>query len=298
MLKKIISLFKRPYPCDFSISSTLITGFVIGISVFIFMIAFQPFGLYTLPEAIRTPLYVGYGIVTFLSIVLNSLLLPKLLPQFFKEERWNTGKIILFGIWTTLLIGIGSYFGTIVICRWSGFTTQWIQLMPILRGAFLTGVILITVSILFESGRLQQRNERIANETLRQLDEQINRPAAPPVDEKVIIVAENNRDKFSSDLDELLHIDAEENYVQVHYKKEKNERMLMRSSMSRVERQLRPFYPKLFRCHRAHIVNISHIRKVTGNAQGLRLTLDDVENPIPVSRRYVEEFRREVINQL
>lgn len=295
---KVITLFRRPYPYDFSLSSSLITGLFTGIAVFIFMIAFQPFGLYTLPESIRTPLYIGYGAVTFLSIVLNCILMPKILPWFFKENRWNSGRMIFFGIWITLFIGIGSYYATIVICRWSGFTTQWIRLMPILRGAFFTGLILITATILIESGRLQQRNERIVSETTRRLDEHSSRPAAQPANEKVIIFAENNRDKFSSNLDELLHIDAEENYIQVHYKKEKNERMLLRSSMSRVERQLRPFYPRLFRCHRAHIVNIGRIRKVTGNAQGLRLTLEDAENPIPVSRRYVEEFRREVIGLL
>ncbi len=68
--------------------------------------------------------------------------------------------------------------------------------------------------------------------------------------------------------------------------------MLLRSSLTRIERQLRPFYPRLFRCHRAYIVNSARIVKVAGNAQGLKLTLKDAAAAIPVSRRYVDEFRR------
>ena len=88
-------------------------------------------------------------------------------------------------------------------------------------------------------------------------------------------MAENNKDTFRVALADLLYIQAEENYVQVYYKGEKPGRVLLRSSLTRIERQLRPFYPRLFRCHRAFIVNTAQIARVEGNAQGLKLTLKD-----------------------
>jgi hypothetical protein len=298
MLQKTISLFKRPYPADFTPDCYLKHGLITGAFVYLFMIAFQPFGLYLLPASPRTLLYIGYGLVTFLAIVLNSMLLPRLIPGAFHEEGWNTGKNILFMTWITLIIGLGSYYVTLAICRSFGLSTNWVRITPILKGTFFIGAIPISAIILFESLRLQQRSDRIVSETNLRLDEHAGRPSDPAMNEKVVIVAENNRDTFNAALAELLHIDAEENYVQIHFKKEKTDRIMLRSSLTRIERQLRQFHPRLFRCHRAHIVNIGRIRKVTGNAQGLRLTLEDVENPIPVSRRYIEEFRRAVINQL
>lgn len=295
---KIISIFKRPYPLDSSPASYFKYGLITGAFVYLFMIAFQPFGLYLLPASPRTLLYIGYGLITFLAIVLNSMLLPRLLPGLFREDGWNTGKNILFMSWVTLVIGLGSYFISLAVCRSFDLPNQWVQVKPILLGTFFIGAIPITIIIILESNRLQNRSERIVSETNRRLVEHMDRTDDSGTQEKIVLVAENDRDKFNTTMAELLHIDAEENYVQVHFKREKTERMLMRSSLARVERQLRPFYPQLFRCHRAHIVNINRIRKVTGNAQGLRLILEDVENPIPVSRRYVDEFRRKVINQL
>jgi DNA-binding LytR/AlgR family response regulator len=62
-------------------------------------------------------------------------------------------------------------------------------------------------------------------------------------------------------LADLLFIQAEENYVQVFHKSEKPGRVLLRSSLTRIERQLRSFYPRLFRCHRTCIVNTAQIMK-------------------------------------
>jgi DNA-binding LytR/AlgR family response regulator len=114
----------------------------------------------------------------------------------------------------------------------------------------------------------------------------------------VELVAENNKDTFQIALADLLYIEADENYVQVYYKGEKPGRVLLRSSLTRIERQLQPFYPRVFRCHRTCIVNTALIAKVSGNAQGLRLTLKDTAATIPVARRYVVEFRRLVIQGL
>ena len=96
----------------------------------------------------------------------------------------------------------------------------------------------------------------------------------------------------------LLYISAEENYVTVHTKADKLSEVLLRSSLTRVERQLHEHRPGFFRCHRAYIVNADKIRKVSGNAQGLKLTLEGAAVSIPVARRYVEEFRRLVVSRL
>ncbi|HSQ34461.1 MAG TPA: LytTR family DNA-binding domain-containing protein, partial [Candidatus Binatia bacterium] len=142
---------------------------------------------------------------------------------------------------------------------------------------------------------LLRRNNRVVLEA----NQHLQQPAAPPPAQErspaqVNLVAENNKDVFRVAFSDLLFIQAEENYVQVHHKGEKPARVLLRSSLTRIERQLRPFYPRLFRCHRTCIVNTSQIVKVTGNAQGLRLTLKDTTAAIPVARRYVDEFRRAI----
>jgi DNA-binding LytR/AlgR family response regulator len=105
-------------------------------------------------------------------------------------------------------------------------------------------------------------------------------------------LAENERDSLRLPLADLLFVHAEENYVRVHVRGERAAQPLLRSSLTRIERQLRPLYPRLFRCHRTCIVNMTQIAGVEGNAQGLKLTLKDSAAIVPVARRYVNEFRR------
>jgi DNA-binding LytR/AlgR family response regulator len=46
------------------------------------------------------------------------------------------------------------------------------------------------------------------------------------------------------------------------------------------------------------MINIRKILSVTGNAQGFKLFLDGIPEPIPVSRSYVTEFREIVKKHL
>jgi len=289
MIRKVWMLLKSPYPADSSPNSDLIYGLTCGLFVFLFFTAFEPFGLNLVPAAPRRILFSGYGLITCLAIVANS----RLLPRFFREENWNLGRQILVMSWVTLVIGLGSFFLTDFIFRRHGLSTRWLRLLPVVQFTFFVAIFPITVINLVNYVRLLRRNVRVVQEANQRLEhpkaEAHPEGAAPP---QVEIVAENNKDTFRVALHDLLYIEAEENYVQVYHKGGKPGRVLLRSSLTRIERQLRPFYPQLFRCHRTCIVNTAQIVKVAGNAQGLKLTLKDTFTAIPVARRYVQEFRR------
>ncbi|MBP7864623.1 MAG: LytTR family transcriptional regulator [Acidobacteria bacterium] len=121
-------------------------------------------------------------------------------------------------------------------------------------------------------------------------------PAAPaPLPEVITLVVEDGRKRLRFRSSELVGLSADENYVEVRLQREKEPVVLVRSTLAGLEAQLAAYHPRLFRCHRAHLVNTARIRGVTGNAQGLRLRLEGRDEPVPVSRRYVEEFRRRVL---
>jgi hypothetical protein len=294
MINKLWAVLKSPYPAKSSSLSDLLYGLGSGLFVFLFFTAFEPLGFFLLPEAPRRALFIGYGLVTCLAIALNGLLLPRLWPRLFREESWILGRQILWMCWVTLTIGLGCYLLSGAVCAHYGIPAQWVRLRTIVLDTFFIAIFPITVINLANSARLQRRNARVVQEANQRLEQPASRTqpeksGAPP---QVVIVAENNKDSFRVNLADLLYIEAEENYVQVYHQGEKPGRMLLRSSLTRVERQLQPFYPRLFRCHRTCIVNTTKIVKVAGNAQGLKLTLKDGAAVVPVARRYVDEFRR------
>jgi DNA-binding LytR/AlgR family response regulator len=286
------AIFRAPYPADSSPRSDLLYGLACGLFVYVFFAVFEPFGFNMLPSPLRRWIFAGYSLVTAGAIVFNGLVLPRLAPRFFREEKWSTGRQILFMFWVTLVIGLGSYLLTISVFRGRGLLPP--PLPQVILFTFFIAVFPITFINLANYARLLRRNARVVLEANRQLATPASRPL--PVGKKippdVELIAENNRDSLRIAWADLLYIKAEENYVQVHHKGEKPGRVLLRSSLTRIERQLRPFSPHFFRCHRTCIVNTSQIAKVDGNAQGLRLTLKDTPDTVPVARRYVAEFRR------
>lgn len=294
MIRRIWDILKSPYPADSSSLSFAFYGLGSGLFVFLFFTVFEPFGFSLLPEEPRRALFAGYGLVTGLAIAANSLLLPRLQPRFFREENWSLGRQILWMGWVTLTIGFGSYLLSGAVCAHYGLPYGWVRLQTIVVDTFLIAIFPITVINLANYARLLHRNARVVQEANLRLEH----PAALPHPEEsgipthVVLVAENGKDTFRVALDDLLFIQAEENYVQVHYRGDKPCRVLLRSSLTRIERQLRPFHPRLFRCHRAFIIHIARIARVEGNAQGLKLALRDSTTVVPVARRYVAEFRR------
>ncbi len=294
MIRRLWAIFKSPYPVDSSSLSLCLYGLGSGLFVFLFFTVFEPFGFSLLPGAPRRALFIGYGLITCLAIAVNGLLLPLLRPRFFREEKWSLSRQILWMCWVTLTIGLGCYLLSGAVCAYYGIPVQWVRARTIVLDTFLIAIFPITVINLANYGRLLRRNARVVQETNQRLE----RPAAPSSPGKadmaiaVALVAENDKDTFRVALDDLLFIQAEENYVQVYFKGEKPGRVLLRGSMTRMAGQLRPFYPRLLRCHRAFMVNTARITRVAGNAQGLKLTLKDTDAVVPVARRYVAEFRR------
>ena len=67
--------------------------------------------------------------------------------------------------------------------------------------------------------------------------------------------------------------------------------MILRATLGNIETQIRDFN-SVIRCHRAFIVNVDHIVKFTGNAQGLKLEIEYATDEVPVARNYVNEIKK------
>jgi hypothetical protein len=101
---------------------------------------------------------------------------------------------------------------------------------------------------------------------------------------------ENGDNRLSVQLNDLLYLEANENYVTVHYlNQSQSERLLLRNSMKRLEQQLTE-YP-VIRCHRSYMVNINRIRLVKRTKSGMVIELSTaVPIRLPVSETYKHSF--------
>jgi len=103
---------------------------------------------------------------------------------------------------------------------------------------------------------------------------------------------ENGETKLTIQLDDLLYLEASENYVTIHYLDHNQpDRVLLRNSMKRMEEQLSG-YP-VIRCHRSYMVNLNRIKLAKKTRSGMVVELlASVPIRLPVSETYKDEVVR------
>ncbi|MBE6312982.1 MAG: response regulator transcription factor [Bacteroidales bacterium] len=88
----------------------------------------------------------------------------------------------------------------------------------------------------------------------------------------------------------ILYIEAEENYVRIYYTENgKTKDYLLRSSMKKIEELCQ--LNGLTRCHRSYFVNAAHVRVLAKDKDGfIYAELENLEKRIPVTKRYYENL--------
>jgi len=96
---------------------------------------------------------------------------------------------------------------------------------------------------------------------------------------------------FDISVEKIRCIEAMQNYVNIAYLNvdgEFLERMERATLKSILDKELGG---SVVRCHRSYIVNKTAISSISGNSQGLLISLKNCDKKIPVSRSYVSIFR-------
>jgi len=94
--------------------------------------------------------------------------------------------------------------------------------------------------------------------------------------------------RLSVQLDDLLYLEAADNYVSVHYlQRDKLKRFMVRNAMKTFEEQFHN--SNIIRCHRSFMVNLDKVEVIRKEKDGLHLELDtDPPISLLVSKTYVK----------
>jgi len=126
--------------------------------------------------------------------------------------------------------------------------------------------------------------------TAQSVSQQIKQIEKPETNEELILFADNQKTSLSMLLNDILCIEANDNYCNIYYRKENIvKREMLRNTMKNMEDQLSKF-DDIIRCHKSYIVNMYNFDKLTGNAQGYKLDIKMLDFKIPVSRSFPKEM--------
>jgi len=94
--------------------------------------------------------------------------------------------------------------------------------------------------------------------------------------------------KLSAQSDQLLYLEAADNYVKIHFlNKGKISNFMLRNSLKTLDEGF--LNTSMIRCHRSFIVNFDKVKILRKEKEGIYLVLDQENIPdIPVSKTYAE----------
>ncbi len=256
--------------------------------IFFFLLLFKPFGAYE-PEQ-----KVSYFLICFLHALMPSLIIyayyfclsfvyehTSMLKEWTLLREYAHLAIVFF------LAGLASFLLRSFIYNnpdnWS-----WHYLGEEIGNCYLAGILFYLI-LLFAGAYF--RSDKASITTGENLTH--TRPGnerATTGKAEVFIKTQVQQDDFSFDPAQLLFAKADGNYIELTLCVDNQiSTELKRIFLKQFEAQL-ILYPFLFRCHRAYLVNLQQIKKVTGNAQGYTLLLNMTEERVPVSRAQLEMF--------
>jgi len=189
------------------------------------------------------------------------------------ESIFTFGKWILYFFSLIILISFTNF----VFIRLYLFESINWQLFPaMLRGTALIGIFPIIGLGVLALFRSERKYQRIASEMQQQL----------PKDKSTETIQ-----LFNIALDDIRFIEAMQNYVNIGYVSKNGDfhSKLERATMKSLSTHI--LSPSIIQCHRSYFVNKNAVKTISGNAQGLLLTLHNCDKKIPVSRTFVGAIR-------
>lgn len=201
------------------------------------------------------------------------------------EPSWNIKKEASFIFLFFLFVGMVQFLIRDIIYsnpnNWS-----WHYLFEEIRNTFLVGALFVLILIPWNFNRLKVKNIRKAN-TLNST-----------IAEKLVIAKKTSDntgrvkiDNQELNLDQLMFVKSEGNYLEIHLHGKKPSKTLIRSTLKDLEALLNT-YPNMIKTHRSYLVNSNYIESITGNAQGYQLHFSDYV--VPVSRNMIAKFNSRI----
>lgn len=105
-----------------------------------------------------------------------------------------------------------------------------------------------------------------------------------------------NRETFDIVPSEILYVESIANYVGIVYLNNGEVcRKKLRSSLKDIENALEAF-PYIVHIHRAFLVNVKFITRVSGNASGYKVEMYGCSKTLPVSKANIPTFKRKILD--
>jgi DNA-binding LytR/AlgR family response regulator len=259
----------------------------ISMSVFLFILFFEPFNLENLEFNEKLVFEAGFGAIVFLFMVLARSVLPWLI----RKRNQNDQEPVLPSYTGSFIILILSSTAFAFYLSYAGRVSITFHIMVKIVLICLAVVVSLRLNDLIRELRIQ--NESLISEK-KTIQKQIEKFEEDHLNKSIEFVSENSSETLSLKVDDVALIKSADNYVEIIYREDDGfSRKLLRNTLKHIEMQIRP-YSNFMRCHRICIVNMHHVEKLNRDYNNHWLTIRGLDEQIPVSRQYLLKLKEAI----
>lgn len=280
----MLKYFNQPSPINIDLKKRVRLTIIIFVSVFLFFIAFQPFGLNneTFITCVKMSAY--YSSAGLIIGALNLIIIPFIFPNVFKEISWTLKKNIIWGFWNLFSFASLIFIAHNIYYSFNSFTIQ--VYLKHLYYILIIGFPLNVIIDILQQNFLLKKHVKIANNLNNSFE---NEKQVTP--EKILKFEIDRFKVIEFTIDKLIYVEALGNYINIVFQNDGTRKITIREPIGNIERMVGD-YVNIIKTHRSYLLNINYIDKVTGDSQGLKVRLKDSDSIVPVSRSKIMEFRQ------
>ncbi|MEM6803743.1 MAG: hypothetical protein AAF696_20225 [Bacteroidota bacterium] len=206
-MKSILKKLKEAYPESSSLKNFFLEAFGVGFFVFLFLYLFRPFGLQRETEGVLI-ICINFGLITFGVCFLFELIVRYGLKIKKDLPSWTLGKWILNTLLLISTISLANYM--YLAYRYPEVPFYFKNLLNSFVSTFAIGIFPVIFGGLMNQLRSAKQNIKQAGEIQLPREEQAHT-------EKIRLSSANKGQTFETKLDDLLYLEAMQNYVLVHH---------------------------------------------------------------------------------
>lgn len=281
-------------------------GLGFGLFVFLFLFMFKPFDLNLFGQLQLLYVTLVYGLVTGVVMFCGGWIFVKYIATGLEDEKWTLGRQIAWNVLLMVFIALLNVLATqimlqLIVPLWWWLTMlKWVLMLGVLPVA-LAELIAYNQHLRHHLETANQLSQLVLHHPVRSNENAGNLVSAGNSTHQnintasqgvLVLTGENQGEKLELVHENLLAVQALDNYVNVFWEAgDQLQSTLLRNTLSNIADQVSGA-AYMYRSHRSWLVNVQRVARVDGNAQGLKLSVELMDQQVPVSRSNIPGYRQ------
>lgn len=279
-------ILRTQYPNNETNKEIILTSSIVGILLYLLLIIYQPFGTSQFEHSYKYLLLFPYAVITGFSFCCVNLLLLK------QKREWTIGLELFNTFLILLLISSLSYlYNTLFLSKVNLSFENYLYMFAYTLALELP---VAAIYILARYIYLNNKNKPFKNTIISSNRSVIKSENYIEINEsnlkqKLRIVSDYANFSLEIQQEDFVFAESADNYCILYfYNNDILQKEMIRISLTKLLNQIQTDTIK--KVHRSFIVNLKKVTKFKGNTSGYKISIENIEKKLTISRNYIDSI--------